>query len=115
MSATHLSPDFAVAPQIQPSDMAALAAQGVRSVICNRPDHEDEGQPTYAEIAAAARAAGMAVRHIPVVPGQMTQGDIAAFGTALDELPKPILAYCRSGNRAAMLFAAQVPTAPLGA
>ena len=46
-----------IAGQIAPADVAALKADGVTMIINNRPDGEDAGQPTSAEIEAAACAA----------------------------------------------------------
>jgi sulfide:quinone oxidoreductase len=67
MNAKQLTPDFSVSGQISASDLAELAAQGFRSVICNRPDNEDPYQPSFATIARAADEAGLAIRYIPVV------------------------------------------------
>ena len=94
---------FSVCPQIHPADMAEIAAQGFRAVICNRPDGEDPGQPSAAEIAAAAKAAGLGFAHVPVCPGQETADDAAAMAQALATLPGPVLGFCRSGNRSVCL------------
>lgn len=55
----HLSPFIAVAAQLQPADMGTLASAGFRSVINNRPDNEGEGQPSSADMEAAAQASGL--------------------------------------------------------
>ena len=102
----HITPDFAVSPQISAAQLAQLKAAGFTTVICNRPDHEDAGQPTFAEIKAAAEAAGLEAHHIPIVPGQATEDDVVAFGTAVTTAQGKVLAYCRSGGRAQSLFAA---------
>lgn len=104
MDMKKISDDISVSPQIAPDDVAAIAAQGFRAVICNRPDGEGEGQPAFAEIAAAARAAGLEAHYIPVVPGKMGEEDVAAFGDALRAAPGPVLAYCKSGARSTALF-----------
>ena len=70
----HITPDFAVSPQISTTQLPQLKAAGFTTVICNRPDHEDAGQPTFAEIKAAAEAAGIEAYHIPIVPGQAIGG-----------------------------------------
>jgi len=102
-----LNADFAVAPQLQPGDMAAVAAAGFKSVIINRPDYEaGADQPTAAEVSAAARAAGLEVEYQPVVSGAMTTQDVERFTELLATLPKPILAYCRSGTRCTVLYRA---------
>jgi uncharacterized protein (TIGR01244 family) len=102
-----LNADFAVAPQLQAGDMGAVAAAGFKSVIINRPDYEGgPEQPTSADVCAAARAAGLVVEYQPVVSGAMTGQDVERFTELLTTLPKPILAYCRSGTRCTVLYRA---------
>ena len=104
MLVTQLSPDFSESDQIAPQDLAQLAARGFRTVICNRPDGEGPGQPAFATIAAAARAAGMDAAYLPVVPGMAGPAEVRAFADLLTKLPRPALAYCRSGARAQSLW-----------
>ena len=102
-----VSPDVCVAAQLSPDSMAELARAGFRSVINNRPDFEHgPDQPTNAAIEAAARTAGLEYRFLPVSGGYQSPQEIAAFAALLAELPRPILAFCRSGARSARLFAA---------
>lgn len=105
MKIAELTPSLSVASQIAPSDLGALAAQGFRAVINNRPDGEAGDQPPSAMIAEAAQRAGLAYRHVPVVSGKITDDDVAAFAAALDELKGPVLAFCRSGTRSTVLWA----------
>lgn len=104
-----LSDEVFVTPQPKPDELKSLAEAGFRSVIGNRPDDEDPDQPRWSEIERAAREAGMEARHIPVVPDAIGRDDVARFAAALDELPKPILAFCRSGGRAASFWALAQP------
>ena len=104
MDPRKISDALAVAPQISPGDVADLAAQGYRAIICNRPDGEGADQPGFDEIAAAARDAGLEARYVPVVSGKVSDDDAAAFDAALRDLPGPVLAYCRSGTRSATLW-----------
>ncbi|WP_065846106.1 TIGR01244 family sulfur transferase [Sphingobium sp. Ndbn-10] len=101
----RLSDRLSVTPQIDPADMQDLAAAGFRSVISNRPDGEDPDQPDWATIEQAARRAGMEARHIPVTPGAITNEDAARFRAALEELPEPIVGFCRTGARSTSLWA----------
>ena len=102
-----LSADVSVAPQLGPEAMEAVAHAGFRSVINNRPDFEGgPGQPTNASIEDAARAAGLAYAFLPVAPGHQTPEEVARFAELLASLPKPVLAFCRSGNRSGKLFRA---------
>ncbi len=105
MKLKQVDDEFAVADQITPSDIEELAEQGFKAVVCNRPDGEGPEQPSFAEIQAAAEAHGLEVRNVPVVSGQLTPADIAAFSGAMDEMPRPMLAYCRTGTRSIQLWA----------
>ena len=103
----QLSPDLCVAPQLDAEAMAVAAQQGFRSVINNRPDFEaGPEQPTSARIEAAATAAGLCYVFLPVAPGYQSPEEIARFAELLATLPKPILAFCRSGTRSGRLFLA---------
>ncbi|MFO1107026.1 MAG: TIGR01244 family sulfur transferase [Amaricoccus sp.] len=104
MNIAAIDETLSVSPQIAPADIPDIAAGGFRAIVCNRPDGEGPDQPTSEEIAAAAAAAGLAFRYLPVTPGMVTDADADAFGTALRELPGPVLAYCRTGTRAATLW-----------
>lgn len=99
--------DVYVAPQLTPEAMAEAAAAGFRSVVNNRPDYEHgPQQPSSAQIEAAAQAAGLTYRHLPVDGGWQSPEEIAAFAQLLHELPRPLLAFCRSGARSTRLFLA---------
>ena len=95
---------LSVSPQIGTGDMAAIRDAGYRAIICNRPDGEGADQPTFDEIEAAAKAAGLKVRYQPITSGMVRDEDAEAFGAALMELPGPVLAYCRTGTRSATLW-----------
>ena len=100
-----LTSDICVAPQLTPEAMAEAAAMGFKSVVNNRPDFEHgPDQPTSAAIQAAAEAAGLQYRHLPVAGGYQSPEEIAAFAQLLEELPRPLLVFCRSGARSTRLF-----------
>src|SRR5215468_9699361 len=94
----QVTPDFAVAPQLQPGEMAEVAALGFKLVINNRPDHEVAGQPTSDEMEAAAKAAGLHYLHAPV-SGTPVSTAIEAVHHAVKHAHGPVLAFCRSGTR----------------
>jgi uncharacterized protein (TIGR01244 family) len=101
----QVADDVCVAPQLDPAAMAELARLGFRSVVNNRPDFEHgPDQPTSAAIEEAARAAGLEYRFLPVNGGYQSPEEIAAFAKLLADLPKPMLAFCRSGARSTKLF-----------
>src|SRR6478672_9774257 len=98
----QLEPNTFVAGQMAPEDVAALAAAGIRTIINNRPDGEEPGQPPTAEIEAAAKAAGISYRHIPIAGG-FSEAQVEAMADALEA--GPTLAFCRSGTRSTYLWA----------
>jgi len=100
-----IAPEVCVAPQLEPSSMAEAARLGFRAVVNNRPDFEGgPEQPTSAAIEAAAQAAGLAYRHLPVSGAYQSPEEAAELARLLAELPRPVLLFCRSGARSAKLF-----------
>lgn len=106
MDVRQITDSYSVSPQIAPEEVADIKAAGFRTVICNRPDDEQPGQPSHDAIKAAVEAAGLNFRYIPVVSGQMTMQNVEDQAAALDEVEGPVLAYCRSGTRCTNLYAA---------
>lgn len=104
MDIKKITSGLSVSPQIAPDDIAAIKEAGFRSIISNRPDGEGPDQPAFEEIDASARAAGLETRYMPVISGMVTEETADAFGTALRDLPGPVLAYCRTGTRSATLW-----------
>lgn len=96
---------LSITPQMGAQDMEAAAANGYRSIINNRPDFEGgPGQPRSAELEAAARAAGLEYRHLPVPPSGHSDADARRMAELVAGLPKPALAFCRTGRRSAALY-----------
>ena len=100
----QLSEDFFISGQVEPEHVPKLAEQGFKTIVCNRPDGEEFRQPTAGEIAAAAEEHGMKFVHIPVLSSGVQMQDFENFKAKYDDFEAPILAYCRSGARSAMLF-----------
>ena len=96
---------LSASPQIAPEDLPDIAAQGFRSVISNRPDGEEPGQPSSEDLRQAAEAAGLAFAHVPVVGGAISDQDVADFREALANLPQPVFGFCRTGTRTTTLWA----------
>jgi uncharacterized protein (TIGR01244 family) len=93
---------FVFVRQLTAGDLDEAAAQGIRLIVNNRPDGEEAGQPASAEIEAAARAAGLDYRHIPIAGGFPPE-QVEAMARALEQ--GPVLAFCRSGTRSTFLWA----------
>jgi uncharacterized protein (TIGR01244 family) len=96
---------IAVAPQIRPDDIPAIAAAGYVAIVNNRPDGEEAGQPSGDDIRAAAEAAGLSYTAIPVTQAGFSFAQVQAMIGALDAANGPVLAYCRSGTRSCNLWA----------
>ena len=91
--------------QISPADVAELKALGVTLIVNNRPDGEDAGQPESGEIEAAAKAAGIDYRHVPIARG-MGPSDVEAMREAIHAAGDgKMFAFCRSGNRSTLAWA----------
>lgn len=99
-----VTPTFAASPQISLGDVSRAVEDGFKAIICNRPDGEDGGQLTAAQIGAACAVHGLAFSHIPV-SGGMNQSQVAQMGAAIEDAGGPVLAYCRSGTRSTNLWA----------
>lgn len=94
----QLSADFAVAPQLRPEDVAQAAAAGFKTIICNRPENEESGQPADADLIAAAKSAGIAFRALPF-RGPPPPAIVAETVLILEQTRSPVLAFCRTGAR----------------
>ncbi|GAA4186107.1 bifunctional protein tyrosine phosphatase family protein/NAD(P)/FAD-dependent oxidoreductase [Shinella granuli] len=105
MEIRKLTDEISVSPQIRLEDTNELARLGFKSIISDRPDKEENDQPDADAVCIAAEGSGLEFRHIPVVASDIGERDIALFAEAMKDLPKPVLAFCRSGTRAAMLWA----------
>ena len=104
MDIKKIDQHYFVSEQITTDDLSTIKESGVRAIVCNRPDNEAQNQPNHLEIKAMATELGMDFRYIPIKQGAIQDADLSHFEQAFDELPKPILAYCRSGNRSATIW-----------
>lgn len=104
MIARRLDDRVFVAGQIRPGDMAEIVALGVTTIVNNRPDGEEPGQPSGDEIADAADAAGLIYREVPV-SGGIEPEQVETMASVMDDGEGRLLLYCRSGTRSAFLWA----------
>jgi uncharacterized protein (TIGR01244 family) len=100
----RVTPDFSVAGQIDATDVAKIAGLGFKILVNNRPDREEPGQPSAAEIKAAADAAGLRFLNLPYA-GQTPPNVVAETAALLEEARAPVLAYCRTGTRSIKAWA----------
>lgn len=106
MELYELTDDLMLAGQIGPDTIPLLMEQGIRCIICNRFDGEEQGQPDFHSVERAAAAHGIKAVYLPVLqpPQPIPDADAFAFGDLLETLPKPALAYCRTGSRSVILW-----------
>jgi len=99
------SDQFGTIGQIEPSNLAEIAAQGYKSVINNRPDGEGgPDQPSSASIQAEAEKLGLNYAYLPVVPSAINVDQVREMARLLRTMPGPVLAFCRSGARSTNLY-----------
>lgn len=105
MNINKIDDRFATTGQVRPQDIEQLAQHGYKTIVCARPDDEEQGQPAFAEIAREAERHGMSIVHIPV-SGPPSPEQVARFEETIKTMDGPVLGYCRGGSRAAALYAA---------
>jgi uncharacterized protein (TIGR01244 family) len=114
MDIRPLTPDYAVSPQIELSDLAAIKAAGFTTVIDNRPDGEIPPHLHADAMRSAAEALGLTFVANPVVGGALTMDNVTTQGAAIAAASGPVLAYCASGNRSSVVWAlSQAGTRPV--
>lgn len=105
MDIRALTQDYAVSPQIEPADLAAIKAAGFVTVINNRPDGEIPPDLHGAVMQAEAEALGLTYVANPVIGGMLTLENVQAQRAAIAASPGPVFAYCASGNRSSVVWA----------
>ncbi len=105
MEIRALTPAYAVSPQIELSDIAAIKAAGFTTLIDNRPDGEIPATLQTAAMRRAAEAAGLTFVAIPLLPGNITDANIKDQAAAATASKGPVFAYCASGNRCSQVWA----------
>jgi uncharacterized protein (TIGR01244 family) len=101
----NLAPGLTATGALSRDDIEALAASGVKTIINNRPDGEDQGQLPADEGRRLCAAHGIAYHHIPFVGATLTSADIDAFDAVLKNATEPVVAHCRSGTRSTIIWA----------
>ena len=103
----HLTPYLAVAPQLTEDDIRRAAEHGFSSVVNNRPDFEEPGQPLQDELRQTAEALGLDYHYLLVISGGLSLDNVQTFNTLQPALREPVLMFCRSGTRCTHLWALQ--------
>ncbi|QFU75488.1 TIGR01244 family phosphatase [Halioglobus maricola] len=104
MNVYKLSQTIGVAGQIRPEIVPQIAEAGYKVLINNRPDGEEPGQPSSAEIAAAAEAAGLEYHYMPVTAMDFPGSSVEQMADFFDDEDRPVFAFCRTGTRCTNLW-----------
>ncbi|TPW29903.1 TIGR01244 family sulfur transferase [Pararhizobium mangrovi] len=104
MDIRKIDEEYAVSGQIAAEDVPQIREMGYRAIVCHRPDGEAEDQPAFEEIRRAAEGEGLEIRQIPVGSMGVTPDNVHAMVDALDEMPRPMLGFCRSGARSTRIY-----------
>jgi len=104
MQVNQITDDYMVSAQISVADLVDAKDFGFDTIMCNRPDNEESGQPSAAQIERAAKKAGLKFFHVPVAHSGMAPDTLEKFRNAVQPENGKVLAYCRTGNRSAMLW-----------
>jgi len=105
MEIRPLTPRYAVSPQISVEHLPAIAAAGIATVICNRPDTEVPVEQQATAIRAAAEAAGLRFEELALTTDTMTPQNVARQHALIEDSEGPVLAYCRTGTRCSVVWA----------
>jgi uncharacterized protein (TIGR01244 family) len=56
---------------------------GIKTVVCFRPDGEGADQTDFSHIAEEAKELNVKAHYLPIIPGQITDEQVAEFGRIL--------------------------------
>lgn len=104
MKKIQIHDNFSVSEQITLDEMKILADDGVKTLICNRPDGEEPNQVKCSDIKAAAEENGINFVHIPVPGREIPEEALQDFLKVIDGCNDKIHAYCRTGTRSSIFW-----------
>tara|TARA_R110002020_G_scaffold48286_16_gene137753 strand:- start:5678 stop:6016 length:339 start_codon:yes stop_codon:yes gene_type:complete len=104
MDLRPINANYSVTGQVSVEDLPGIKAAGFKSIVCHRPDGEAADQPDFESIRQAAETLGIEARQIPVGPMGVTADAVRAMVDAIEEMPSPMLGYCRSGARSTAIY-----------
>ncbi|MFS8045630.1 TIGR01244 family sulfur transferase [Rhizobium sp. BR 314] len=104
MDIRPIDDEYSVSGQISVDDLDQIKAMGFKSIVCHRPDGESPDQTPFDVIEARAKELGLEIAHVPVGPMGVTEEAVQGMVDALDEFPRPMLGYCRSGARSTAIY-----------
>jgi len=104
LTINQINNDFSYTSQIEVDDISEIVSLGFKTIINNRPDNEGGAeQPKSEALEAIALSHGISYVYIPVIPNNIQPHQIEIFKEVYAKAPKPILGFCKTGNRASMM------------
>lgn len=105
MHVKSLTDEYSCSAQISKSELKHLQGLGVKSVICFRPDGEHPEQPLFDDLTREASELGLVCYYLPYDVGQVSSELMQQMHRIIEEAPKPVHAFCKTGRRAALPLA----------
>lgn len=104
-SERKLTENVSVVGSIDKTGFAQLLQQGgFQSVIVHRPDQEVGNLVTANDLRNIAEKSHISLIYQPVQSGKISANDVTEFAKYYNNLPKPVLLVCRTGNRSQALY-----------
>lgn len=104
MNLYQINTDIYIGGQIQQEDCAILAQKGIKTVICQRPDGEEVGQPDFATVTQWCMQHSIQTIYQPLKAQDFHPQKAQELQELIAQSEKPILLYCRSGQRSHILW-----------
>ncbi len=104
MNIRKVHPNFSIAEQIDMDHLDDLVRLGFTDIVCNRPDHEDAGQPRFDDLADAATEHGLRFHFIPIDGITVHDDHVEKLTDVMAGAKGKVLGYCRSGARSMKLW-----------
>lgn len=105
MDIHQLTHGLSVCPQLTPDNINELHQLGYQTIICNRPDGEQDDQPSSEQLKHESEKLGMTFIYQPIINGNIKLSDGEQFAAYVKSCHTPTLAYCRTGTRSTILWA----------
>jgi len=105
MKLQQLNEQVYISDQITTMDINTLQNVGVQTIINNRPDNEETNQPLSKDISVHAENVNIEYYFLPIVSGDYSIDSIKQLTKLLNTTKKPVVIFCRTGNRSINLWA----------
>ncbi len=105
MKLQQLNKQVYISDQISTMDINTLKNVGVQTIINNRPDNEEANQPLSKDISVHAANVNIEYYFLPIASGDYSTDSIEQLTELLNTTIKPVVIFCRTGNRSINLWA----------